>query len=235
MKKILIFTFTIIVSFAYSQTNQKTLYFNKFAIDNESYKDIDTEATFLWENKNAIKLNINSTFLYFGIMDSKYGIYDDDGDEFDAYFVENLYTDEQAIIYLYHNLRFGMRISHEDGTMWNFHNSNYHLIENQTIKETLIQEEIKEDLEREQQALTPDIEDAYTDPAVALAREDPANRGFAGRGTATLAKNSDVSIEDVNKSWLGKQYDTLMESQIGLIIIVILFIFLLLGIRGLFK
>lgn len=229
MKKILIFTFTIIVSFAYSQTNQKTLYFNKFAIDNESYKDIETEATFLWENKNAIKLNINSTFLYFGIMDSKYGIYDDDGDEFDAYFVENLYTDEQAIIYLYHNLRFGMRISHEDGTMWNFHNSNYHLKENQTIKETLIQEEIKEDLEREQQALTPDIEDAYTDPAVALAREDPANRGFAGRGTATLAKNSDVSIEDVNKSWLGKQYDNLMENPIGLIIIVIL-LFIILGI-----
>lgn len=229
MKKILIFTFTIIVSFAYSQTNQKTLYFNKFAIDNESYKDIETEATFLWENKNAIKLNINSTFLYFGIMDSKYGIYDDDGDEFDAYFVENLYTDEQAIIYLYHNLRYGMRISHEDGTMWNFHNSNYHLIENQTIKETLIQEEIKEDLEREQQAIIPNIEDAYEDPAVSLARQDASNRGFAGRDTATLAKNSDVSIEDVNKSWLGKQYDNLIESPIGLIIIVIL-LFIILGI-----
>jgi hypothetical protein len=235
MKKILIFTVTVIVSFAYSQTNQKTLYFNKFAIDNESYKDIETEATFLWENKNAIKLNINSTFLYFGIMDSKYGIYDDDGDEFDAYFVENLYTDEQAIIYLYHNLRFGMRISHEDGTMWNFHNSNYHLIENQTIKETLIQEEIKEDLEAERQSMGANSELFNQSVAVAVARQRPENRAWVGTTNATIGSDNDIKLEDLSKSWLGKQYDNLMESPIGLIIIVILFIFLLLGIRGLFK
>src|SRR5690606_25074035 len=49
-----------------------------------------------------------------------------------------------------------------------------------------------------------DIEDAYGDPAVSLARKDASNRGFIGRDTATLAENNDISIEDVNRSWLGE-------------------------------
>ncbi|MFA7444554.1 MAG: hypothetical protein WCY89_01280 [Flavobacteriaceae bacterium] len=245
MKKLLVLLVVFFVSFSYAQTGQKTIYFNKFAIDDNPYTDYDTEATFFWKNKDVVKLEVNSILMYYGIIETKQGIYDDDGDKFDAFLVENAKTEEQSIVYLYHNPKYGMTIKQEDGSIWRFYNS-YHskneyttkniyeqldelYQENQDLKEEAVYNQMADNLESENQAMMANAERANIPAAVRLAQQDPANRAFVGRNTATIGSDNNITLEELDKSWLGKQYDSLVENKEIVFIVGVVILFIIMG------
>lgn len=121
--------------------------------------------------------------------------------------------------------------------------------ENQAMKQEMVEQQMIQQLEEERKAMMADPTRAEMGPAsriykeraeyrgahetsdaVKLDQQKAYNRAAVGASTATIGSDNDISLAELDKSWLGKQYDNLVENKEVAIIIGIAVLFIIIAI-----
>lgn len=102
--------------------------------------------------------------------------------------------------------------------------------ENQAMKQELIDQQMIQQLKEEQKAMGADPQMAEMGPASRIYKQRAEYRGAHEMSTATIGSDNDISLAELDKSWLGKQYDNLVENKEIALIVGVIILFIIIGV-----